>query len=311
MTNDKSVIICHLVAKHRCQWCSNWNGCQKSDRGRGILAHQINDDDKQQQMSPFTVFLHHRVVIDPHPRVHCPSALSIIVVVTTASCTCHGGVASWWCGIVVVVVSWWCGIMVVVLCCDVMGVVMLARSGGTKVGWNTYCGVEIQRTTMYDGDVSFVVLLPWGSQQHGNFSPPRLYHQWGWRLFGWWRGIAMSILLCWLWATDVGEGGCWWWWWWHDSGDEAMVVRRWWWVGIVNGGGGWGRRNWWASSVPFLSFQVPFRLCESWNTILAEFEFHSTFCWNGIINLAGPCAKIDSSRIPGIAQIPAGISGGQ
>jgi len=46
-------------------------------------------------------------------------------------------------------------------------------------------------------------------------------------------------------------------------------------------------------------------------TILAEFEFHSTFCQNGIINLAGPCAKIDSSGIPGIAWIPAGISGGQ
>jgi len=38
-------------------------------------------------------------------------------------------------------------------------------------------------------------------------------------------------------------------------------------------------------------------------TIPAELEFHSTFCRNGIINLADPCAKIDSSRIPGIAQI--------
>jgi len=46
-------------------------------------------------------------------------------------------------------------------------------------------------------------------------------------------------------------------------------------------------------------------------TIPAELEFHSTFHWNGIINLADPCAKIDSSRIPGIAWIPAGISGGQ
>jgi len=46
-------------------------------------------------------------------------------------------------------------------------------------------------------------------------------------------------------------------------------------------------------------------------TIPVEFEFHSTFRWNGIINLAGPCAKFDSSRIPGIAWILAGISGGQ
>jgi hypothetical protein len=45
--------------------------------------------------------------------------------------------------------------------------------------------------------------------------------------------------------------------------------------------------------------------------ILAEFEFCSKFHWNCFVNLAGPSAKIDSSRIPGIAQIPAGISGGQ
>jgi len=38
-------------------------------------------------------------------------------------------------------------------------------------------------------------------------------------------------------------------------------------------------------------------------TIPAELEFCSTFCQNGIINLADPCAKFDSSRIPGIAQI--------
>jgi len=36
-------------------------------------------------------------------------------------------------------------------------------------------------------------------------------------------------------------------------------------------------------------------------TIPVEFEFHSTFRQNSIINLAGPCAKIDSSGIPGIA----------
>ena len=35
-----------------------------------------------------------------------------------------------------------------------------------------------------------------------------------------------------------------------------------------------------------------------------EFEFHSKFCWNHLINLAGPSAKFDSSGIPGIAWIP-------
>ena len=38
-------------------------------------------------------------------------------------------------------------------------------------------------------------------------------------------------------------------------------------------------------------------------TILVEFEFCSKFCWNQLINLAGPSAKFDSSGIPGIAQI--------
>jgi hypothetical protein len=39
-------------------------------------------------------------------------------------------------------------------------------------------------------------------------------------------------------------------------------------------------------------------------TILAEFEFHSKFCRNCFINLAGPSAKFDSTGIPGIAWIP-------
>jgi hypothetical protein len=39
-------------------------------------------------------------------------------------------------------------------------------------------------------------------------------------------------------------------------------------------------------------------------TIPAEFEFRSKFRRNCVINLAGPCAKIDSSGIPGIARIP-------
>jgi hypothetical protein len=46
-------------------------------------------------------------------------------------------------------------------------------------------------------------------------------------------------------------------------------------------------------------------------TIPEEFEFYSKFHRNCVINFAGPYAKIDSSRIPGIARIPAGISGGQ
>jgi hypothetical protein len=46
-------------------------------------------------------------------------------------------------------------------------------------------------------------------------------------------------------------------------------------------------------------------------TIPAEFEFRLKFRWNCFTNLAGPSAKFDSSGIPGIARIPAGISGGQ
>jgi hypothetical protein len=46
-------------------------------------------------------------------------------------------------------------------------------------------------------------------------------------------------------------------------------------------------------------------------TILAEFEFLSTFHRNCFMNLAGPSAKTDSSGIPGIDWILAGISGGQ
>ena len=46
-------------------------------------------------------------------------------------------------------------------------------------------------------------------------------------------------------------------------------------------------------------------------TIPVEFEFCFTFWQNGLINLAGPSAKFDSSRIPGIGWILAGISGGQ
>jgi len=65
--------------------------------------------------------------------------------------------------------------MVVVLCCDDVGVVMLARLGGTKVGRHTHCGVEIQRTTTNDGNVSFIVLLPHHGWRCGNFSPPHLY----------------------------------------------------------------------------------------------------------------------------------------
>jgi hypothetical protein len=51
--------------------------------------------------------------------------------------------------------------------------------------------------------------------------------------------------------------------------------------------------------------QIPFQ-CNSIkgnSCIPAEFEFHSKFCWNFFINLAGPSAKIDSSGILGIAQI--------
>jgi len=43
-------------------------------------------------------------------------------------------------------------------------------------------------------------------------------------------------------------------------------------------------------------------ICVNPGTIPVEFEFHSAFHWNGIINLAGPCAKIDSSGIPGTVE---------
>ena len=39
-------------------------------------------------------------------------------------------------------------------------------------------------------------------------------------------------------------------------------------------------------------------------TIPAECEYYSKFCQNCLINLAGPSAKFDSPRIPGIARIP-------
>jgi hypothetical protein len=39
-------------------------------------------------------------------------------------------------------------------------------------------------------------------------------------------------------------------------------------------------------------------------TIPVEFEFHSKFRQNCVITLAGAWAKIDTSGIPGIAQIP-------
>ena len=86
---------------------------------------------------------------------------------------------------------------------------------------------------------------------------------------GWWHGVAVSFLLFWgvaclLWACLAILGHGWWW-------SLVMVMSQ------------VGRRPW---------------------TILAEFEFCSKFCWNHLINLAGPSAKFDSSRIPGIAQIP-------
>ena len=65
------------------------------------------------------------------------------------------------------------------------------------------------------------------------------------------------------------------------------------------------------------SARIPFRLIpgaflpgHSWNDsggILIPFEIPP----ESLIVLAGPSAKFDSSGIPGIAWIPAGISGGQ
>ena len=66
---------------------------------------------------------------------------------------------------------------------------------------------------------------------------------------------------------------------------------------VEDKGGGCRGRWWWLSSFRQYSFRViP-------GTIPAEFEFHSKFRWNRLINLAGPWAKIDSIGIPGIAWI--------
>jgi len=58
---------------------------------------------------------------------HCPllllSPLCCAHVMVVLPC---GDVALWW--------WWWCHVMVVVSCCDDVGVVMLVRSGGMKVG---------------------------------------------------------------------------------------------------------------------------------------------------------------------------------
>ena len=61
------------------------------------------------------------------------------------------------------------------------------------------------------------------------------------------------------------------------------------------------RRSIW----PWLGIVVGFRSFRVIpGTIPAEFEFHSKFRRNDLINLAGPSAKFDSSRIPGITRIP-------
>jgi hypothetical protein len=77
---------------------------------------------------------------------------------------------------------------------------------------------------------------------------------------------------------------------------------------------GKSRRSIWTSlGTPHIP-QIPFRRNSVRvipGTIPAEFEFRSKFRRNCFINLAGPSAKFDSSGIPGIAWIPAGISGGQ
>ena len=131
--NNESVVVCHLVAKCCHRRCSNWNGCQNSDGGRGILAHRINDDNEWQQMSPFTVFLH-CCVRRPSSSL-CSLSVSIV-----HGCCCHCCVVHmpWWCCLVVMWhhgdMASWCCVMVVVLCCDDVGVVMLVRLGGTTVG---------------------------------------------------------------------------------------------------------------------------------------------------------------------------------
>ena len=52
---------------------------------------------------------------------------------------------------------------------------------------------------------------------------------------------------------------------------------------------------------------LPCSRCHSFwaipGTISAAYKFHCRFHQNGFINVAGPCAKFDSTGIPGIAQI--------
>ena len=82
-----------------------------------------------------------------------------------------------------------------------------------------------------------------------------------------------------------------------------------WWarcIGIVDNDGGWERVGCLLMTPKLQGFHSAsfWWACLPGNTILAEFEFHSKFCQNHLINLAGPSAKFDSSGIPGIAQIP-------
>ena len=125
----------------------------------------------------------------------------------------------------------------------------------------------------------------------------------------WWAVGSDIVLLCHSCCFWVCQACCGWclaimccgWWW-----PLVMVVSKvgghcgqWWWLkksGVV---------CWWQfhkDSIPPHSRKHSFQVIPG--TTLAEFEFCSKFCWNHLINLAGPSAKFDTSVIPGIAWIP-------
>jgi len=119
MTNNECVVVHCLVAKCCCWQHGNWNGCQKNKGGRRILAHQINNNDKWQQMSPFTVFAHHHV---HHFSSLLSCLLSVVVVVHLHHHVCHPSASSC---LLVLCASWlWLPL------CGVLTMVVLHRGGG-------------------------------------------------------------------------------------------------------------------------------------------------------------------------------------
>ena len=102
------------------------------------------------------------------------------------------------------------------------------------------------------------------------------------------------------WASLVGSGG----WLWLSLAGGVVVVEEgvmvWWHPNQVLanpdtqlGCHGFCSCSFWVHSIQLIPGMIP-----------AEFKFHSRFCLNSFIKLAGPCVKFDSFGILGIAWIP-------